>query len=133
MNYLLLQNTDIDYLNWVFTLLVFLFPAFGLTVALFLFYLIVNSVLSGIYLSNSAIIKSRIQTVLAGIFSILALLVCMKWEYWSSIDMIIPFLIIGFLFNRKAIKNKENSNYTNSIFGILILVVLLATVSIIFR
>jgi hypothetical protein len=133
MNFLLIQNADIDYLNWVFTLLVVLFPAFGLTVVLFLFYLVVNSVLSTNYFSNSSIIKRRTPTVLAGVFSILALLVCLKWEYWSSIDLIIPFLIISFLFNRKAMKNKEVSMFIKSVFGLQILVVVTSIISIFYR
>ncbi len=133
MYFLFLQNTDIDILNWAFTLMVALFPALIITVALFLFHIIVGVVLSNNNIVKKSILKKRAYTVLAGLFSVLALLVCLKWEYWSSIDMIIPFLIFGFLFNRKAIQNKENTKYTNSIFGILILVVLLAIVSIIFR
>ena len=126
------ENTN-DSLMWFFTSLITLFPAIVLTALLLVFYFIVSLVLSKKYLVKTEEKKGLVYLIIAGIFAVLAVIVCLKWEFWSSINMLIPYAITGLLFNRKAKKYKAKSIYTNINMGMMLAAILIALISIFLR
>jgi len=125
------ENTN-DPLLWFFTSLVSLFPAIILTAFLFVFYLVISFVLSKNHIVKTDDKKGLIYSVIAGIFAILSVIVCVKWEFWSSINMLIPYAITGLMFNRRAKKHKGSSKITTINVGIILTAVLIALISVFF-
>jgi hypothetical protein len=126
------ENSN-DTLLWFFTSLVALFPAIVLTALLLFFYYVLSLALSKNILIKTENKKGLIYVFIAGIFAVLSVIVCLKWEYWSSINMLIPYVITGFLFNKKAKKYNVKSIYTNINMGMILAAVFIALISIIFK
>ncbi len=130
---LLIQSSEkSDPLRWIFTLAVALFPALVLTAFLVVFYFLVVFIVSKNNVIETDELKNKIFSTFSILFVLATFFVIFKWEYWSSINLLIPFLISGFLYFRKAIQIKKNSQITKINRILIIIAFAVGVVSVIY-